>query len=413
MEAIILAGGLGTRLSSAVPDLPKALAPVNGVPFLDYVLTLLIKNGIDHFVLAVGNKAQLIISHYGFEYKGIKIDYAFENEPLGTGGAIKNALAYCEQDRVFVINGDTFMDVNFAAMYAFHAEQGRPITLCAKPMRDFDRYGSLEIRNFRVNRFIEKKPTKIGRINAGIYLVEKSVFEQIPETVFSFEKHVLENEKFHVSAFESDGYFIDIGIAEDLERAQTELSLPVRAKAAFVDRDGTLNIEVSCLNGADKFNFIFGAEKAVETLHKLGYIVIVVTNQAGVAKGYFPESAVRKIHAHIDKKLRKCGTYIDAYYYCPHHPAAVNDQYRVDCDCRKPKTGMIEKALADFREKNIEISLADSVFIGDTDEDMLTAVNAKIGKRILVRTGHGASADSAAADFVIDSIANIEQIKGL
>ncbi len=410
MEAIILAGGMGTRLTERIKDMPKVMAPVNGVPFLDYVLNMLIRYGVRHFIFAVGYKAPAILDYYGSSYKGVPIDYAFEDTPLGTGGAIKNAMALCAQPRAVVVNGDTLCDVNLSAMLACHLEAGRPVTLCAKQMRDFDRYGSLEIKNGRVKSFNEKKPTGCGKINSGVYIVEKSLFDAIHETVFSFEKAVLENENIHITAFETDGYFIDIGIPEDYDKAIEQLDSFITAKAVFIDRDGTLNREVNYLSNSGDFSFIYGAPQAVEKLHQMGYLVIVVTNQAGIAKGYYNECAVNKLHGYIDKLLEEENTYIDAYYYCPHHPGGSVPQYAVECECRKPKTGMIDKAVSDFKAKGIQINLERSVMVGDTENDILTGKNASIGKCVLVRTGHPADEGSTSADAVIDSIAGLPDI---
>lgn len=410
MEAIILAGGMGTRLRARVSDVPKVMAPVNGVPFLDYVLNMLIRYGVRHFVFAVGYKAPAILAHYGGSYKGVRIDYAFEDTPLGTGGAIKNAMSYCDGERAVIVNGDTLCDVNIPAMLACHLKAGRPVTLCAKQMYDFDRYGSLEIKNGRVKAFTEKKPVKSGKINAGVYIAEKSLFESINKVEFSFEREVLENESIHITAFESDGYFIDIGVPQDYDRAISRLGSPIKASAVFLDRDGTLNREVNYLSSTGEFSFIYGAPEAVDMLHQKGYIVVVVTNQAGVAKGYYGEGVVNKLHAYIDERLAERNTYIDAYYYCPHHPGGTVLQYAVECDCRKPKIGMLERAVNDFAQKGIDIDMSSSVMVGDTENDILTGKNAGIGRCVLVRTGHPADESVTAADAVIDSIESLPEI---
>lgn len=410
MEAIILAGGMGTRIRERVPDLPKVLAPVNGVPFLDYVLNMLVRYGVDRFILAVGYKAPAILSRYGSEYMGVPVDYSFESSPLGTGGAIKSAMAFCTGERCIVVNGDTLCDVNLSAMEQCHIAAGRAVTVCVKPMRGFERYGNVEVKDGRVKAFHEKEKCEFGKINAGVYIVEKKLIDSIDKSVFSFERDVLENTSNHITAFETNGYFIDIGVPQDYDRAQQELSRSIKVGAVFLDRDGTLNSEVDYLSSPEDFRFIYGAARALRAIHCKGYLAIVVTNQAGVAKGYYAESAIGKLHGHIDRLLKKEGTYIDAYYYCPHHPNATVEKYRLQCPCRKPGTGMIEKAVSDFAAKGIEIDLAASLMVGDTENDILTGKNAGIGKCVLVRTGHPADEKNTAADTVIDSIADIEQV---
>jgi len=222
MEAIILAGGFGTRLSNILFDVPKPMAPVNGKPFLKYVFDYLLKNGITHAILALGYKAEVIQKYFGDKYKGISITYSIEDFPLGTGGAIKKALSCCNEDDVFVLNGDTYFDVNLKEMKLFHDNKKSNLTIAVKAMRDFDRYGTVVIEDHMIKRFEEKKPTDQGKINGGIYLIKKTIFDLVDEESFSFEKIMLESGIIDIYAFESEGYFIDIGVPEDYYRAQKD-----------------------------------------------------------------------------------------------------------------------------------------------------------------------------------------------
>jgi len=181
MEAIILAGGFGTRLSNILFDVPKPMAPVNGKPFLKYVFDYLLKNGITHAILALGYKAEVIQKYFGDKYKGISITYSIEDFPLGTGGAIKKALSCCNEDDVFVLNGDTYFDVNLKEMKLFHDNKKSNLTIAVKAMRDFDRYGTVVIEDHMIKRFEEKKPTDQGKINGGIYLIKKTIFDLVDE----------------------------------------------------------------------------------------------------------------------------------------------------------------------------------------------------------------------------------------
>ncbi len=221
-EAIILAGGLGTRLQHLIPDLPKPMAPVNDKPFLSYILEELNHQSFKHVVLSVGYKAKPIVSYFGTQFKNIKLSYSIEETPLGTGGAIKKSLNYTHSNSVFIINGDTFFEVDFDSMEILHRNRHAAVTLAAKPLHDFDRYGTIAIERDRIIAFREKQFTKQGLINGGIYLLNKSLLpiSSWPET-FSFEKDFLEtgfqNNQF--VAYISEGYFIDIGIPEDYARA--------------------------------------------------------------------------------------------------------------------------------------------------------------------------------------------------
>lgn len=221
--AIILAGGLGTRLRSVINDLPKPMAPVNGKPFLHYIFQYLIKQRVGEAVLSVGYKHESIKEFFGTEYLGIKIQYSVEEEPLGTGGGIKQAFQLVG-DCAFVLNGDTFFDVDLNALQQFYFETNSDISLSLKPLKDFDRYGTVELdENLRITKFIEKQFLSEGLINGGVYFFSKVLFDKVetPQK-FSFEKDVLEKYtstlKFTGKAF--DGYFIDIGIPEDYQKAQ-------------------------------------------------------------------------------------------------------------------------------------------------------------------------------------------------
>jgi len=188
MEAIILAGGFGTRLSHIVSDVPKPMAPINGEPFLKYLFDYLLKDGVSHVVFAVGYKYGAIESYFGHNYRGIKITYSIEDVPLGTGGAIKKAINCCQEEEVFVLNGDTFFEVNLMAMKAYHDKRRSQLTIAVKALSNFDRYGSVIIENSVITEFKEKKPTTYGKINAGTYLLKRSLLASIEEESFSFEK---------------------------------------------------------------------------------------------------------------------------------------------------------------------------------------------------------------------------------
>ncbi len=224
--AVILSGGLGTRLKSVVADLPKPMAPINNVPFLSFILEQLHRYKFDRIILAAGYKYEVMKSYFGSSYKGIKLAYSVEKEPLGTGGAILKASRLIESDYFFVINGDTFFDVDFKRMEELFLTSRSGLMLALKPMVNFERYGAVVTYGERVISFNEKKFCKQGLINGGIYLIYKNwLKEKATEKVFSMEKDILE--KFvnseEITHYISDGYFIDIGVPEDYLRASEEL----------------------------------------------------------------------------------------------------------------------------------------------------------------------------------------------
>lgn len=227
MEAIVLAGGFGTRLKHIVSDVPKPMAPVCGQPFLRYILDDLAKKGVGRVILAVGYKKECIEDHFGGGYAGMELVYSPEDTPLLTGGAIKRAMGLCREERVFIVNGDTFFDVDLPAMARAHAATGARLTIATKRMHDFDRYGAVETdASGRILAFREKCFRKEGDINGGVYLAEKADLLAVPEETFSFETAYMERRvgEGFMFAFPSAGYFIDIGIPEDYARAQEDFA---------------------------------------------------------------------------------------------------------------------------------------------------------------------------------------------
>jgi D-glycero-alpha-D-manno-heptose 1-phosphate guanylyltransferase len=222
MEAIILAGGFGERLQSKVKNIPKPMAPINNRPFLDYLLDYLVKNKIKKVIFSVYYKYELIRDHYNNNYKKIKISYSIDSEPLGTGGAIKCALNLANDENIFVINGDTFFDVNLLNLYNKHINNNNDITFSVKPMNNFDRYGIVETnKNGQVISFKEKKYRHYGQIDGGVYLVNKSIINSFGNRVkFSFNDFIMKNiNNLKIGSILCDKVFIDIGTPEDYLKA--------------------------------------------------------------------------------------------------------------------------------------------------------------------------------------------------
>ncbi len=226
MEAIVLAGGFGTRLRHVVPDVPKPMAPVCDRPFLEFILDDLQAYGITKVILAVGYKKEVIQAHFGNWYKDMQVLYSEEDTPLFTGGAIKKALQLCSDELVFVVNGDTYFDVDLNAMKAFHTDHHSDLTLAMREMHHFERYGTLKLDKDRIVAFHEKQPMEQGFINGGIYLLSRQLLEQVPEEQFSFETDFMERQvdTLRIMGYESKGYFIDIGIPEDYAKAQIDFA---------------------------------------------------------------------------------------------------------------------------------------------------------------------------------------------
>jgi D-glycero-alpha-D-manno-heptose 1-phosphate guanylyltransferase len=382
MEAVVLAGGLGTRLRSVVNDIPKCMAPVSRhpracpgeKPFLSYILEWLSSYEITRVVLSVGYLKECIMDWASTQDFPFQIDYAVENEPLGTGGGIKLALSKCRERKVIVVNGDTFFPVDLDAI-PFDA----PVTVALKPMKDFDRYGAVELSAGQVLAFHEKAPCKEGLINGGVYAVNGLDLSYLPEK-FSFEKDVLEPlaAKGMVGGWVSDTYFIDIGIPDDYSRAQTELPVYMAVKEAsarvmasdadtlLLDRDGTINEHIlgDYVRTTEQFKFLPGVLEEFPRWAARFRRIIIVTNQRGVGRGLMTDADLASIHQYLLKSVQDAGGRIDAILVC----TAVSD----DDPRRKPNTGMYREARQLFPD------IRKSVMLGDGDCDREFAQNAGI-----------------------------------
>ena len=367
-EAIILAGGFGTRLAHVVPDVCKPMAPVAGEPFLHYVLDQLDAAGFGHVVIADGYRREQIEGYFVGTYRGLQVDYCSEEEPLLTGGAVKRALILCENDYVFVLNGDTWFDVDFAAMEDAGNAKKPCAVIAAKRMRGFDRYGTLDVAgDGTIRAFREKQPCDEGLINGGVYLLRRDALDAMP-TKFSLETDFFERTVSGgvLSAVECGGGFIDIGVPEDYDRAQGMFAgrrlAPCRL--AMFDRDGTINVDIGHLHEPEKIKLIPSTVKAMQRYaHDPEWRIAVVTNQAGIAKGLYGVREMRETNEALGRMLSAFGVDVAAWYFCPHYP-----DYTGECECRKPKPGMLLRAMRDFGAEP-----ADCVMYGDKEKDRLAA----------------------------------------
>ena len=376
-EAIILAGGLGTRLRDTVPDLPKCMAPVAGSPFLFYVINYLRSQGIVKFIFSTGYMHEVIEEYLNVNFSTLNYECTVELEPLGTGGAIPLALSKTTGKDIVVANGDTMYRVDLQKAFQFHMQHNAECTLLLKPMKDFDRYGVVETNaDDLVVNFKEKQFYQNGNINGGIYLLNKDKFlnEGFPSR-FSFEKDYLENfcKTKQIYGQVQDEYFIDIGIPEDYGRAQLEFAkAPLDLKeidmswTLFLDRDGVINEDKirSYIFNPDEFIFMKGAPELFKKLTEKFGRIIVVTNQRGVGRGLMSEDDLKAIHKKMISAVKAVGGKIDGIYFSP--ALENNDPYR------KPNPGMAFRAKLDFPS----LDLAKSIIVGNKHSDMLFGKNA-------------------------------------
>ena len=370
-EAIILAGGLGTRLRDAVPDLPKCMAPAAGRPFLAYVIDYLRMQGIERFVFSLGYKSSVIEGYLQKHYPTLNYTSVIEEEPLGTGGAIQLAIQKAASNDILVANGDTLFKINAKALTGFHQTHKAECTLALKPMQNFDRYGVVETdANGRILSFKDKQFYQIGLINGGIYILNKEKFlaRSLPEK-FSFEKDYLEKfcSEGNFYGLQQQGYFIDIGIPEDYSKAQDDLKRPEldlkqidQSWTLFLDRDGVINEEKLGEYVLHWGEFIF-SKGVLNVFKKLSHVfgrIIVVSNQRGVGKGLMTEEALQSIHLEMQREVEIVHGRIDKIYYC----TEKDDKYFN----RKRNPGMAVQALKDFPD----VDLSKSIIVGNKPSDM-------------------------------------------
>jgi D,D-heptose 1,7-bisphosphate phosphatase len=370
IQAVFLVGGLGTRLKERTRGTPKPLLEVGGRLFLEYLLDEAARQSFTDILLLAGHFGDQVRTLYdGRQWRGSRIRVLCENEPLGTGGALRFALPHLQQ-QFLLANGDSFFDINLRALAAGLPDGGAAMALrCVAG----DRYGRVKLDGDQVLSFHGPSENVKGPINGGIYALNRAIAETIPEGKVSLENDVfpLLAAKGGIRGLEFSGYFIDIGIPEDLARAQSELPQHVRRPAVFFDRDGVLNRDIGYLHRPADFEWLEGAKAAIRLCNDAGYFVFVVTNQAGVARGYYDESHVHKLHDWMRVELAREGAHVDAFAYCPHHPDGVRPEYRRTCRRRKPEPGMILDLLADW-----PVAREASSLIGNTQSDLDAAAAA-------------------------------------
>ena len=397
MQAVIMAGGKGTRLASVTKDIPKPMAPVDGKSLLEYQIENLKENGVDSIILVVGHLGNVIRDHFGDGSRfGVSINYYAEETPLGTAGALAKIKDRLE-DTFFLVFGDLFININFDRFLKFHRTSNALITLFAHPnSHPYDSDIIITDDNSRVIGWSYKKDVRTedykNLVNAGLYVMQKAVVDEIDkiQAIKGEDKVDLEKELIiplingrPIYAYHSTEYVKDIGTPDRLKKVTSDYlhgvceqrNLKYKQKCIFLDRDGTINRYVGFLRTVQQVELESSAAEAIKMINESEYLAIVVTNQPVIARGECSYEELYRIHNRIYTLLGKEGAYIDGLYFCPHHPDKGFEgevpELKFDCDCRKPKIGMLKMAEAEFNA-----DLANSWFVGDTTMDVQTGINA-------------------------------------
>lgn len=404
MKAVIQAGGKGTRISEITGDvIPKPMLEISGYPILYHQMMNLKKNGITDITVIIGHLGNVIKDYFGDGKQfGLNISYVEEDpqKPLGTAGSLYFLKDKLKENFVFLL-ADVFIDIDFEKMEQYHIANNADVTLLTHPNgHPFD--SDLVVEEGGVVKAFDYKSNDRttynykNLVNAGVMIFSPSIFKYLTELKkYNYEKDIivpLINEGKVVS-YKSSEYAKDMGTPERYRRVQEDYNsgicdaknLANKQKAIFLDRDGTINEYVGFLRKEEDFKLIPGVSEAIKKINNSGYLAIVVTNQPVIARGEVTEKELEEIHKKMETLLGLDGAYIDDIYYCPHHPDKGFEgeipELKIECDCRKPKTGMLEKAA---REHNIDLS--SSIMIGDSTLDIKMAENAGM-QSVLLKTG--------------------------
>ena len=394
-----MAGGRGTRISSVASDIPKPMIKIEGKPVLEHEIECLRDQGFKDIIITVSHLGNIIMDYFGDGSAvssvtqkpfGVHIEYYFEERPLGNAGALFQIKDKLDSD-FLLLNADAMFDVDFNRFVAFHKSHGGLVTLFTHPnSHPYDSGVLIADANGAVERWLTKEDDRPkyyrNCINAGLHVLSPKLLEQEIDTPkIDLDRQLLKplagTEKMF--CYNSPEYVKDMGtperyysVCEDFKAGRVKgKNLANKQRAVFLDRDGTINKYVGFLRNIDEFELLDGVAEAIKKINASGYLAIVVTNQPVIARGEVSFEELQEIHNKMETLLGEQGAYVDAIYFCPHHPhkgyAGERPELKIDCECRKPKPGMLIQAAKDFN-----IDLKNSWMIGDGENDILAGKNA-------------------------------------
>lgn len=399
MKAVLMAGGRGTRIAGLAGGCPKPMLPIDGIPVLERELECLRRQGITEILITVGYRADAILQYFGDgsglspatgKPFGVQISYYVEQEPLGNAGALYRIRDALDGD-FLLLNGDVMFDVDLQRFAAYHKACGGLATLFTHPnSHPYDSGLIVANDHAQVLQWLTREDARPqyyrNRVNAGLHILSPALLAgEIPEGRVDLDRQILKPlaGTGRLYCYDSPEYVRDMGtperyasVCEDVRSGRVEArSLRRPQKAVFLDRDGTLNRYVGFLRRPEELELLPGVAEAVRELNRHGWLAIVVTNQPVVARGEVTEEQLEQIHCRLETLLGAEGAWLDAIYYCPHHPdrgfPGERPELKIVCNCRKPQPGMLLAAAERFH-----IDLARSWMVGDGKNDILAGKNA-------------------------------------
>lgn len=401
MQVVIIAGGKGTRIASVASDIPKSMIPMAGKPVVEYQLELAKRYGHTDILFITGHLGDQIEAYFGNgSNRGMNIQYYREKEPLGTAGALRLVKRMLEEE-FWVFYGDTVMDFNMDDMLEYHRCKKASATLFLHPNDHPYDSDLVEVdSNGYISDFLPN-PHPAGLcarnlVNAALYIMKRSCVDYIPDGKADFGKDIFSTMLLHhdsMAGYVSAEYIKDMGTPDRWEAVGNDILSGKVARlnrkfprpAVFLDRDGVINEEVNLLSKQEQLKLIPGAAEAIKRINASGYLAIIVTNQPQIARNLCTFAELEAIHNRLETLLGEERAYINAIYFCPHHPdkgyPEERPEYKIDCECRKPKPGMLIKAAKDFN-----IDLITSYMIGDSDRDVQAGIAGRVKKSIKIVT---------------------------
>ena len=391
MKVVIMAGGRGTRISSVASDIPKPMIKIEGKPVLEHEIMCLKEQGFTDIIMTVSHLGNIIMDYFGDGSKfGVNIEYYFEEEPLGNAGALFRIKDKLTED-FLLLNADAVFDIDFNRFVEYHNSHDGLVTLFTHPnSHPYDSGIVVADENGAVLQWLAKEDERPefyrNRVNAGLHVLSPKVLEvEINTPKVDLDRQLLKplagTGKMFV--YDSPEYVKDMGTPERYESVCRDFregkvqskNLHNKQKAIFLDRDGVINKYVGFLRNIDEFELLEGVSEAIKRINDSGYLAIVVTNQPVIARGEVTYEELTEIHHKMETLLGQDGAYLDEIYYCPHHPHKGYEgevpELKIECECRKPKPGMLLQAAKDFN-----IDLEKSWMVGDSDTDIEAGKNA-------------------------------------